>query len=189
MASTTGTRPILALDVDDVLNPRNTHVASRAEAAGLPPYKHHLYTGPTPTGDVVNGEVLLNPAHGAWLRDVADAGVEIVWATSWGATANACICPVFGLPELPVIPISLYDSTITWGRVGKFGAVCKYIGDRPLVWVDNAFGGKDLIWAEDRTAGGIATLIVHVDPAYALTLDDIASVDTWLDALRARAAW
>jgi len=62
-----GTTPVLALDVDGVLNPDETH--DRLLKLGLADigYLTHRYQGPDAHGGPVDLEVRLHPLHGRWL--------------------------------------------------------------------------------------------------------------------------
>ncbi|MEU4234815.1 hypothetical protein AB0F17_61970 [Nonomuraea sp. NPDC026600] len=134
-----GRRPVLAMDVDDVLLPASTRIASRAEAGGMPVYEQRLYVGPGPDGEAVSGMILVNALHGAWLRSIAALDVEIVWATSWGQMANSLLARAYDLPDLPVLNVGRYDSDTRFGCSLKRAAVIGHVGERPLVWVDNVW--------------------------------------------------
>ncbi|TMR10969.1 hypothetical protein ETD86_37265 [Nonomuraea turkmeniaca] len=177
------------MDADDVLLPASPSVAARAEAGGMPVYEQRRYIGPGPDREPVNGLVLVNPAHGVWLRAIAALDVEIAWATSWHQTANALLARAYDLPDLPVMNVGPYDSDTRFGCSLKSGAILEHVGDRPLVWVDNVFGGKDSGWGEDRTAAGSPTLLIHVDASVALVKSQMDAVTRWLTDLRETAPW
>jgi hypothetical protein len=91
--------PVVAIDVDDVLNPDHPPTARRLG------YHPHQYDGPDPAGQLVSGEVWLRPDHGTWLRELARRA-DLVWCTSWGTIATTWIALRLGLPaDLPVIDV------------------------------------------------------------------------------------
>lgn len=174
MADSTGRRcssPVVLWDVDGVFNPRvptSEHVA-------------HVYDGPGPTGHVT-GTVCLNPVHATWLAELTAAGVTHAWASSWGQIAASWIAPRLGHPPAenwPVLDISTHGG-VRWGHSHKFGPIVNHIGDRPACWVDDEVGGKDLIWAEDRTGDGIPTRIQVITAPTGLTRPDVDTILHWL---------
>jgi hypothetical protein len=78
-------RPILLLDVDGVLNP------FPSTPVGYDEYSFF---------EEDEEPVRLNLEHAKWLHQLATK-FDIVWASSWGQTANQLIAPVFGLANLP----------------------------------------------------------------------------------------
>jgi len=52
--------------------------------------------------EAVEGRVLVNAAHGRWVRTLLDRGVDVGWATTWEHYANEVFGPVLGLPPLPL---------------------------------------------------------------------------------------
>ncbi|MGI5292875.1 hypothetical protein ACQEVF_57525 [Nonomuraea polychroma] len=173
-----------ALDVDGVLNPDGDGINERVRALRMSAYERHQYDGPGPDGEPVSGYVLVNPDHGMWLRGLLAARVDVVWATSWGEVANSFLGPLLNLPRLPVVGVGPY-SGLVWGRSAKRGPVGTYVAGRPLLWLDDQLGGKDLAWAEQRTAAGVPTLLIRIDPAFGLTPDDQACAEEWLARLPA----
>lgn len=149
-------RPVVALDVDGVLRPVPTRdtvalpgpgamagwVAHEVRVPGhlLPDSPFHRLT---PGQDVTVG-MLLNPAHGAWVRRLLERA-DVVWATTWEHAANV-LAPLLGVPELPVA-VSVATCPPRFGQV-KNGAVFEWklhalsgvVGARPLAFVD------DLAW-------------------------------------------
>ncbi|MGI5214846.1 HAD domain-containing protein [Plantactinospora sp. CA-290183] len=174
-------RPVVAIDVDGVLNPDRP---STARALG---YLPHHYDGPSPTGAQVTGVIWLHPQHGAWLRELADQGADLVWCTSWGQLANSWLALRLGLPtDLPVIDVG-EGGGVRFGRQPKLGPLYRYTGQRPVVVLDDEIGGKDPDEATRRTAAGTPTLLVPIDPGIGLQRAHIDQVATWLRSLPARA--
>lgn len=165
--------PVVAVDVDGVLNP---HDPVHAAMLG---YRPHHYAGPDPTGAPVAGTEWLHPEHGRWLREITDEGAELVWNTSWASVAAAFIAPCLGLPDNLTV-ISHQVTGVAWGRQGKLDGLFHYSGDRPVAVLDDEHGGKDPALAAARTAQGLPTLLVAVDPFTGLRRPDIDLVLRWL---------
>jgi hypothetical protein len=160
-------RPVVAVDVDDVLSPDDPPTATKLG------YQPHHYDGPSPTGEHVTGTVWLHPDHGDWLRELADLGAELVWCTSWGKLAGSWIAARLGLPaDLPVIDVGP-GGGIRWGHQLKLGPLYTWPGLRPVAVLDDEFGGKDASDADRRTAHGIPTLLVPINGVAGLRRADI----------------
>lgn len=161
-------KPLLFLDVDGVLNP----VRPRAEAG----FRTHSLLGT---------RVLLSRAHGRWLRELADV-YDLVWATTWEQYANELICPLLGLPALPVVPLTApepvaacamaggsgrswswsggYDDADALAEDGDWHPILRFADDRPFAWLDDVIPTRLLqscARREDR-------LLVPVDPGEGL---------------------
>jgi hypothetical protein len=163
--------PLVAWDIDGVLTvPGASHVP-------------HLWSGTGPDGRPAAGTVWISPEHGRWMRELASAGADQAWATSWGQHARAFFPPLLGYPEAahwPVIDVGTVHG-VTFGSTTKFGPVVRFAGRRPLFWIDDLFGGKDHIWAEDRTRGGIPTVTRYVAASRGLARSDIDAALGWLE--------
>lgn len=173
LADPAATSPVVAVDVDGVLNPTDAH---RAAAGG---YRPHPYAGPTPAGDGhVTGTVWLHPDHGPWLREILAAGADLVWCTSWRQLAATWIAPRLGLPTMPVIDVTV--SGVRWGHQFKLGPLYTATGTRPVAVLDDELGAKDAHQAADRTAAGIPTLLVPIAGHHGLQRHHIDQVLAWL---------
>lgn len=140
-------RPLLLLDVDGVLQPAG---------ASIPPgYERHT----TPTSSVV-----LSAQHGEWLTDLNET-FEIVWATTWGPSANEHIGPHLGLPTLAHLELGQLPRDGT----RKLAAVRSQVGDRPLAWIDDELYDDASAWATQR---GSATLLVRTSAYVGMTRAD-----------------
>ncbi|MEV6932232.1 HAD domain-containing protein [Dactylosporangium sp. NPDC051485] len=167
-------RPVVAVDVDGVLNPDDP---AAAEQLG---YRPRHYAGPDPTGNPITGTVWLHPKHGTWLAEIAGAGAELVWCTSWGPLAATFIASRLGLPtDLTVIDVT--TAGVRWGHQLKLFDLYQHTGTRPVAVLDDQFGGKDPDNARSRTRSGVPTLLVPVDPHTGLRRDHVDTVLTWLD--------
>jgi hypothetical protein len=165
-------RPLVYVDVDGVLQP---------DRPG-PGYQPHRYNGPGPDGSPVTGTVWLHPQHGAWLAELAAAGTNLVWATSWRHLANSFVAPHLGLPGTwPVLDIAA--TGVAFGYSVKRGPVLEHAGTRPFAWLDDDFGPRDPQWATHRTRHEAPTLLVPVDPYHGLTRQHVDTVLAWLATL------
>lgn len=164
-------RPILAVDVDGVLNACNDGPPAEgwqdAKARGF--------------------RIRHNPAHGARLLALAaETGAELVWCTTWEELANECIGPLVGLPELPWVPMAP-------GRAGqkfsdrpsvgstKARAMRAYAGERPFCWLDD----------EPDVAAGLEgwlapCVVIEVDERTGLQDKHFDAARSWLLALPER---
>lgn len=112
--------------------------------------------------------------------ELGDRGAELVWATSWGRVAMTWIAPRLGLPEYPVIEVPRRRSAFGWSP--KIDPIQRWVGDRPLVWIDDQLGGKEPGWAEERRGDGIPTLIIQPRPGRGLERAHVEEVLSWLIA-------
>lgn len=194
--------PVVALDVDGVLNPLPLAVAEPVElVCRLDDYVEHwvvLEPG------VVHNEFLrgagqegleamirLSPTHGAWIRSLLDRGVEVVWSTTWEEHANRVVAPLLGIPELPVG--CTYDGDSSAGHWHP-----EMLSDHyPSRWkarvLRSKYRGRALAWVDDAIDSFIElrqdpTLTVGVDDRVGLTAAQMDEVETWLHAVDS-AAW
>jgi HAD domain in Swiss Army Knife RNA repair proteins len=168
--------PILAIDVDGVLNALN---------AG-PPAPGWCDTQVAPNGRPGRGfRIRHNPAHGARLTALAaETGAELTWCTTWEHLANQHIRHLAGLPELPWVPMEPGHAgeKFSEGRpVGKVKAMAirAYAGDRPFCWLDD----------EPDAATELYTCttphcVIEVDGRYGLQDDHLKGARTWLLKMR-----
>jgi HAD domain in Swiss Army Knife RNA repair proteins len=154
-----GTKPLLLIDADGVLNPYE---------AGRMPAGYAEY-------GLLGVRVWLNPDHGAWLLRLTDR-FDLVWATTWEEFANDLIAPRIGISPLPMIAFPGERVGSTW----KLPAVSEYVGDRPFAWLEDDLYDDVYAWAEARTQ---PTLLVKTDPAVGLIEDHIRQCETFADQL------
>jgi hypothetical protein len=141
-------RPLLLIDVDGVLNP-----------LGLGPEGH------VPPGfaahDLEGLRVLLAREHGAWLTGLT-VDFDLVWATSWEHDADRLLAELVGLPR--GMPVIRFESQTGWTT--KLPDVIRFVGDRPVAWVDDVLGPDEYAWASSRA---IPTLLIQPDHQSGLT--------------------
>lgn len=181
----TETRPILAVDVDGVLN---------ACSDGEPP-PGWRDARVRPHGPQSHGfRIRCNPAHGALLLAVAEeTGAELIWCTTWEAMANEHIAPLVGLPELPWVPMEpgraeVASASPDAGRLAgtyhhsvgetKAAAMRAYAAERSFVWLDDE---PDAAW-ELRNCP-VPHLVIRVDSETGLQDEHLAAARAWLAAL------
>jgi hypothetical protein len=201
MASTS--RPLVALDIDGVLNPHPVGPSHPAMAARLPGYVEHDIALPASKRhlpylrghgtETVTGQVLVNTAHAQWIRSLLGRGVEVGWATTWEHYANEVFGPLLGLPNLPLTiefhadvegghhhPRMDGSGAIGW----KSDALWNKHRARPLVWIDD--GASTLARVDGRgnpIDRGAPTLSIRCDGETGLTRVHMQRVDDWLEEL------
>lgn len=162
-------RPLILIDVDDVLNLIEFSSAARRHLAF-----HHGWRRGKAWSEGREYQLIVNPAHGRILRGLGDAtGAELAWATTLEEAANRYVAPLLGLPQLPtVVPAPVG---------GKAAHVVPWTAGRPFVWLDN--DEIELATAERLTRDkGQPHLGVRVDPAIGLTARNV-------ELARGSAAW
>lgn len=171
-------RPLLAIDVDGVLNV----LASRKNRRKYD--VHHV-------ADPINGYVytiMFKPGLAKWLDELTNHFVP-VWCTMWDDLANAELTEKLGLPYLPVIPC-----TDTWehsntihGRIvhHKVPRIISHVGDRAVAWIDDEIESGDTMWADERTAAGFPTLAMKIKANEGLQQHNVDKLITWSQAWKA----
>ncbi|MEM9204010.1 MAG: HAD domain-containing protein [Actinomycetota bacterium] len=151
--------PVLFLDIDGVFNPLG------------------VSSPPGFRTDYVDGfEVAISEAHATWLASLRGRA-QLVWATTWEYSANRSMGPALGLPQLPVLEFNEGREGDTW----KLPAVREWVGDRPMVWVDDELYSDAFAWAEARPS---RTLLVRPSAYAGLSSGEIAAIDRFLDEAR-----
>ncbi|MEU8485031.1 HAD domain-containing protein [Streptomyces sp. NPDC048641] len=174
--------PYLLLDIDGVLIPFPD------EHGSIP--TTHTRHDVVPTGRSADNPVTvwLDPTHGPLLMDVIRSGlVTPVWCTSWRQDATTLIGPLLGLPPLPHVdlPRPQVNTSHPNGYLWKRDYVDAWLGDAPVVWIDDDFAGADHVWAAERTEKGRATLLLQPDPHLGLQDEHLVEARAWAERLLA----
>lgn len=121
-----------------------------------------------------------------WFRSLVEAGIQIVWATTWIKSPEGLrrLEKLYGLPELPAIDkLEFTPGKDYQTSCGKRPGIIRWLRDNkvntdtiPVVWVDDDLGPLDLYWAEAR---GVKT----VKPSSFQGLSDPAQLRLIEDAL------
>jgi Swiss Army Knife RNA repair-like protein len=168
--------PYLLLDVDGVLIPF-------PDAEGTSPATHNRHdVVPTDRSADDPVTIWLNPAHGPLLMHVIRTGlVTPVWCTSWRQDATTLIGPLLGLPPLPYVDLPRPQITTSHpnGYLWKRDHVDTWLGDSPVIWIDDDFTGLDHEWAAERATRGQATALVQPDPHVGLLAEHLVEVLAW----------
>lgn len=140
------------------------------------PWQHH-----NGTRDL---SVWLNPEHGEWVRDLADAtGARLAWASMWEDSANLWIGPPLGIPSIPFVPIAPHpvggpqSTEAKW----KVDHVVPWVNGVPFVWFDDEhFVDKEVAERADAPPH----FVVHVSGTLGLQKHHIEKARVWLEGLR-----
>ncbi|MGZ0711311.1 hypothetical protein ACWPKO_23585 (plasmid) [Coraliomargarita sp. W4R53] len=186
--------PVVAMDIDGVLRlpqPESDEVrASLFEVAIImhrdryPTYLHH---GPDwDENDEWSTTHWLSTVGGAWMRDLVERGVQVVWATTWQHAANSYFARPLGLPELPVAVSGSAERSMgpsSW----KSLQLSRQFDRRPLLWVDdNPPLSPSLALPALRSRGDRVLTKFHWvrDWGVGITERDVDELNEWLDLAR-----
>jgi len=84
---------------------------------------------------------------------------QLVWASVRG-NANDDIGILYGLPPLNYIDFDVMDMT---EQTFKLEGIRRFIGSRPMAWLDDHIYDDGIEWAEERNKT-VPTLAIRVDP-------------------------
>lgn len=170
VATSSGQRPLLFLDVDGPLIPFG------APPEQYPTYRFDLSSPPAGSNPLL---ARINPENGP--RPAA-LPCDLVWATTWMSDANECVSPRLGLPDLAVVdwPESsdLDEQDERDGLHRKTRALADWAAGRPFVRVDDEITDADRVWV--RAHHRAPALLHRVDPRQGLADTDYTVLTEWL---------
>jgi hypothetical protein len=155
--------PYLLLDIDGVLCPFGNN------AMGAVPIPGHEYSR-------------YSLAHTPWLKRLNES-YDLVWASLWEHGGNQVISPLHDLPSLPVIEFKATDLHLNVGRTLKLSTVKRFIGNRPMAWVDDDLLEDAFHWAAERDKV-TPTLLIKTECHIGLTEDHVDQLDQWSNQLK-----
>lgn len=157
--SLSGTRPILAVDVDGVISLFGFEQTPDRSVA-----KFELVDGVVHCISVVAGDRL---------RRLGEL-FELVWATGWEEKANDYLPNLLGLPELPHIS---FQGAVRFGSAHwKLGPIDEFASGRPVAWIDDSFDESCYEWAEKREE---PALLVPTEPQLGIEEAHVAALEAW----------
>lgn len=164
------TAPVLMLDVDGPLYPNRAY----KKPQGYTTYRARKTD--LGTKDKNPRSIWLNGRHGGWLTSL---GCDLMWATSWEASANQQIGRRIGLPKLPHISFSnrSYRPDVDNAH-WKLTDILVEADGRPFVWVDDGITGADTVRVALEYPA--PALLYRVDPRWGLTAQDMLNIWQWL---------
>ncbi len=111
-----------------------------------------------------------------------EASFELVWASGWEEKANEYLPHLLGLPNtMPFVSFSAGPGkTGTTLAHWKLESIDRYVAERPLAWIDDAFNDACHAWAAARAA---PTLLVRTAPERGLTGHEAERLMAWAQAL------
>lgn len=177
-------RPVVALDVDGVLNAAtgtpHRVLLTAGEVGHESPFG--IFAGWRPGDPAWSTEltVRLHPWHAGWIRRL-QRHADVCWATTWEARANLILAPLLGVDPLPVgVDTARFPPTGRELGSGspewKIRALADAYPDRPVLWVDDEAG----LDADRATRGTVETHpITH---ATGVTMLEASQIGRWVIA-------
>ncbi len=169
------TEPILAVDVDGVISLFGFDPPIVPGNLPGPPgsLRYELIDGSPHVISIAAGERLCRLA----------GSFEMVWATGWQDRANDRLGPMLGLPQMQVVRFDAPEATADTPAHWKLAALDRFVGDRPIAWIDDSFDESCFEWCEAREAGRSPTLLVPTEPDRGLEEGHVAALDAWAGTL------
>lgn len=178
--SPSGSRPVLLLDVDGVLN-----AISRVPDTSVWPKElwrgHRVTDLDGNTWPILAAQPVLD-----YLSAVHEQGLaEIRWHTTWRSSAKLRLAPVLGLPDWPVAesPTSLptqRDAAGRWWKTATAHHVVHQEGRR-LIWIDDDIAFEKT-WPNSEIHAVLTSDVLAISPNSVVGLDraDLFRVDGFL---------
>lgn len=156
----TPTKPLLLLDVDGVLCPIGPGPGEPMRTVVLEDFPF-IFSEQLPVR----------------LSTLAEQ-FTLVWATSWEQDANQLLAPALGLPDLPFI--SFAGPPARPGHTWKLAAVRRFVGHRPMAWIEDELGHDAHAWAQKRSQ---PTLLLDINPSWGLAQAHVNALIKFADHL------
>lgn len=145
-------RPVVALDVDGVLNALGRTSRRPPQAVLMRSEWVTCLTNPAAAGQIL--PIRLDPDRDSrFLAALEAVGVQVVWCTTWETAANEAIGPLIGLGPRDVLAISEFAGHPPGPAAAKIAAIDHHFPDRRVLWLDDDALAARPQWAAraDRT--------------------------------------
>lgn len=156
--------PLCLLGVDGVLN-----IRGRLRLVEEPDFPDQWTRHDTIRGR----ETYWDIRHPVWLRELEAAGFEMVWSSLWSWQEIMDLATVIGCGDRwTILDFDRFNRdrvlhhdpfggrTSNQATARKWDLIVEFTGSRPAVIVDADAAGRERLWAEDRTAEGLPTLVL-----------------------------
>lgn len=161
---TTGSKPVLAVDIDGVISLFGFEGAPRVEGAEMELIDGALHCISTPAGDR--------------LRRLAEH-FDPVWATGWESGGER-ISALLGLPRWPALS---FKGAARFGSADwKLEPLDRFARGRPLAWIDDSLDDACYDWARARRE---PTLLVEAEPDLGMQEVHVEALLGWARSLEA----
>lgn len=136
-------RPLFLIDLDGPLNPFLSWTAADEDY-------QHISAG--------HSTWMLHLKHGQWLAELSQH-VEIMWASTWEATANELANTFYGLPPFKYVVFG--KESMRTGLPFKLREVQEIAKGRTLIWIEDEVEDEMLSWVQQRSE---PTLLIIPNP-------------------------
>ncbi|MFT3662559.1 MAG: HAD domain-containing protein [Gordonia sp. (in: high G+C Gram-positive bacteria)] len=182
-------RPLVALDIDGVLNPTDPKGRMRGRVPGWKTHRIFVDNRLWPDSPFINHDprprrqlpLVLNPdLHGPWITDLRTRGADVRWASTWPAVAaNKYLAPLLNIEPMPsTLDTELEPHPSEHVADWKARQLLQAAADRPLVFIDDQLdhGDSDLWSSRDPNR----TLLIETDPRVGMTREHMDRIDEFV---------
>jgi hypothetical protein len=186
MNTTSYQKPVLALDVDGVLN----------AFAPIRPHVTRQIGGRTVKG-VFQPYTLRFDNEVVDMIEALQEHFDICWFTMWNERANDQIAPALGIDTFPVWQAdhnkgwdtALDRGTEQWNIhrlwYAKTPLLPEYAQGRPTAWCDDDHSGADVLWLAKQDDAPEHFYLHQTDAGHGIQWSDVADLIQWADDLAA----